>query len=170
MQPTTHSTITPAQATYLITRLLNDRKLTTTDITHYLNDLQHEITTITERLAILHAAAQPQPTPRTASNAPSPARQLPPNTPSRKRRTPSSTRTKRTPSHTTPSNIPVPPNTTRRARRHFSPAARAKQKLQGSYLGYMRQLPAHERPRFQAIKARNGFPAAITALKKHLGK
>jgi hypothetical protein len=172
MQPTTPSTpgLTPGQAHYVITRLLNERRLTTSDIAHYLNDLQHEITTITERLATLRTASNTPPATtaqRTSRNTTH--RTTSHSTPSnRKRRTPSRT-TRRTPSNTIPSNTPIPSNTTK-ARRHFSPAARAQQQLQGRYLGYMRQLPAYARPRFQAIKARDGYDAAITALKQHLGK
>ena len=137
MRPTTH-VITPGQATYVITRLLNERRLNATDITTYLRELHDEISAIEQRLATLRAAAPLRATRSTARTT-----------------TASNTR---------------PPHSTTTARRHFSPAARAKQKLQGSYLGYMRQLPEHDKPRFQAIKARSGFAAAITALRRHLGK
>ena len=147
MQPPTTHALTPGQATYVITRLLNERRLTTTDITTYLHQLHDDITAIEERLATLRAAAPLRATRSTARN------------------TSASNTTKHTPR--TP--LTHPSHTTK-ARRHFSPAARAKQKLQGSYLGYMRQLPEHDKPRFQAIKARSGFAAAITALRHHLGK
>jgi hypothetical protein len=157
--------VTHGQASYIITRLLNERRLTTSGIAHYFNDLQHEITTITERLAILRGTAEAAP--RAGHSTPSTTTQrrtshaTPSNT---KRPAPSGTRTRGT-----PSNTPIPSNTTK-ARRHFSPAARAQQQLQGRYLGYMRQLPPYARPRFQAIKAQEGYDAAITALKQRLGK
>jgi methylmalonyl-CoA mutase N-terminal domain/subunit len=132
--------VTPGHASYVIDRLIKERRLTTTQINRYLRDLRDEITTIEERLATLRAASQPNATHSTPHN-------MAANT--------ASNTTNRTP---------------RKARRHFSPAARAKQQLQGRYLGYMRQLPANARPRFQAIKARDGFTAAITALRQHLGK
>src|SRR5205823_341933 len=57
-----------------------------------------------------------------------------------------------------------------RKRRRFSPTARAKQQLQGRYLGYMRQVAETDKPRFKAIKERKGFDAAIIALRKHRGE
>jgi hypothetical protein len=127
--------LTPGQATYVITRLLDERRITTTDIATYLRELHDEITTIEQRLATLRAA----PLRATRSTA---------------RNTPSNTTAART--------VTI--------KRRFSRTARAQQQLQGSYLGYMRQLPEHDKPRFQAIKARSGFAAAITALRHHLGK
>jgi hypothetical protein len=74
----------------------------------------------------------------------------------------------RTASNTIASNTTAP-NASLRKRRS-SPALRAQRQLQGRYLGYMRQLTAKEKARFHAIKERDGFPAAITALKQHLRK
>jgi hypothetical protein len=159
--------VTPGQATYVIERLLAERRLTTNDITRYLNDLQHEITTIETRLAILHAAT-PHPTRSPAHTTTQPS------TPSNTTRTTSKRDQQQIASNTIASNTPasntVASNTAKRRKRQFSPAIRAQQQLQGRYMGYLRQLPSHLKPRFHAIKGRDGIGAAITALRQHLGK
>lgn len=131
--------ITPGQAHYVITRLLNDKRITHQDITRALQHLNEEIRTIEERIASLQSLRATRSPARTASN-------------------------------TIASNTAQKPKSSPKKRRHFSAAARAKQQLQGSYLGYMRQLPKREKARFQTIRTSNGFAAAIKALKKHLGK
>jgi len=50
-------------------------------------------------------------------------------------------------------------NTRRKLR--LSPARRRTLKLQGSYMGYMRQLKAKQKARVKAVKEKRGFPAAI---------
>jgi anti-sigma factor RsiW len=51
-----------------------------------------------------------------------------------------------------------------------TPALRAARKIQGSYLGYLRQVPDKERAAFKKIAQTKGVPAAVEALKKRLGK
>lgn len=45
----------------------------------------------------------------------------------------------------------------------ITPKRRAQLKLQGAYMGYMRQLSARKKARVKAIKERRGFEAAIRA-------
>ena len=54
--------------------------------------------------------------------------------------------------------------------RTVSPEVAASQKLQGQYLGYMRQVPEGDRKRFADIAKTKGREAAVAALKKRLGK
>lgn len=56
----------------------------------------------------------------------------------------------------------------RRARRSLklSPRRRATLKLQGAYMGYMRQLGPRQKARVKALKAADGFPAAIDLAKR----
>ena len=49
----------------------------------------------------------------------------------------------------------------RRRRRHLTPADRARLRVQGEYLGLVRHLSAKDRTRVKAIRARNGYAAAI---------
>ena len=43
----------------------------------------------------------------------------------------------------------------------LSPARRRTLRLQGSYMGYMRQLKPKQKARVKALKQKKGFPAAI---------
>ena len=47
----------------------------------------------------------------------------------------------------------------------LTPKRRAQLKLQGAYMGYMRQLKPAQKARVKAIKARRGFESAIRAAK-----
>lgn len=52
----------------------------------------------------------------------------------------------------------------------LSPRRRATLKLQGAYMGYMRQLGPRQKARVKSLKAVNGFPAAIALAKKLAAK
>ena len=57
-----------------------------------------------------------------------------------------------------------------RRSRKISPEVAASQKIQGQYLGYMRQIPEGDRKRFQDIAKTKGREEAIAAMKKRLGR
>lgn len=46
----------------------------------------------------------------------------------------------------------------------------ASQRIQGQYLGYMRQIPEKEREKYRALAKKDGREKAIVAMKKALGK
>jgi len=48
----------------------------------------------------------------------------------------------------------------------LSPRRRADLKLQGAYMGFMRQLGPRQKARVKALKADKGMPAAIVLAKK----
>ena len=48
----------------------------------------------------------------------------------------------------------------------LTPKRRAQLKLQGAYMGYMRQLKPAQKARVKAIKAKRGFEAAITVARR----
>ena len=48
----------------------------------------------------------------------------------------------------------------------LSPQRRATLKLQGAYMGFMRQLGPRQKTRVKALKAAKGFPAAIALAKR----
>ena len=52
----------------------------------------------------------------------------------------------------------------------ITPARRAQLKLQGAYMGFMRQLPARNKAQVKAIKERRGFEAAIRVGRRLAGK
>ena len=55
---------------------------------------------------------------------------------------------------------------TRRRKPRLSPARRRALKLQGRYLGYMRQLKPAVKARVKAVKAKKGMHAAIAMARK----
>src|SRR5262249_32777687 len=57
-----------------------------------------------------------------------------------------------------------------RRRPNLSPKARAALKLQGQYMGYMRQLKPAEKAVVRAVKAKSGTKAAIRKAKEMSGK
>ncbi len=58
----------------------------------------------------------------------------------------------------------------RRARRAVTPAMARSRALQGQYIGLLRQVPEGDRKRFQDLARGKGREAAVSALKKRLGK
>jgi hypothetical protein len=48
----------------------------------------------------------------------------------------------------------------------ITPKRRAQLKLQGAYMGFMRQLPARRKAKVKAIKERRGLEAAIRAARR----
>jgi hypothetical protein len=55
-------------------------------------------------------------------------------------------------------------------RLNLSPRRRAGLKLQGAYMGFMRQLGPRQKARVKAVKVSKGFPPAIALAKKLAGK
>lgn len=58
----------------------------------------------------------------------------------------------------------------RKKTRKLSAETRAMYRLQGQYLGYMRQIPKAKRAKYKAMVKKDGREAAIAAMKKALGK
>ena len=52
----------------------------------------------------------------------------------------------------------------------LTPKRRATLKLQGAYMGYMRQLKPAQKARVRAVKAKSGFVAAIKLGRRLAGK
>jgi hypothetical protein len=48
----------------------------------------------------------------------------------------------------------------------LTPARRASLKLQGQYMGYIRNLRPRQKSRVKALKATKGYPAAIRLARK----
>ena len=54
--------------------------------------------------------------------------------------------------------------------RKLSAATRASYRLQGQYVGYMKQIPERERARFKRMAKQEGREKAVAEMKKRLGK
>ena len=61
----------------------------------------------------------------------------------------------------------VPSRTRRKLR--ITPKRRAQLKLQGAYMGYMRQLNPRQKARVKSLKEKQGYEAAIRMAKKIAG-
>ena len=53
-----------------------------------------------------------------------------------------------------------------RSKLTITPKRRAQLKLQGAYMGFMRQLGPRQQARVRAVKEKRGFEAALTVAKK----
>lgn len=122
--------ISPGQASYVIERLLAERRISPSDVNACLADLAREIRDIEGRIATLRAVA--------GSEVPRPKA-------SPKRRIARQ----------------------KRAKRRGRPSA---MQLNGRYMGFYRQIPKYDQPRYSAMRKEQGIETAIRAMREHLGK
>ncbi len=132
--------LSPGQASYVLQRLIGDRRITRNDVKRYLNDMRREIGELEERLKSLREA--------TGSVIRSAIQAI---TPGRRGR----------PSGAAPR---------RRRRARITPEQLASRKLQGRYLGLIRQIPASRRGQYQKIAKDKGREAAIKEMQNTLHK
>jgi hypothetical protein len=126
----------------VVERAKTDRRLTDRIIEGYLRDLQEEIRDLETRLQLLRgAAAQKLPI---RATSPQNARRAAPVGGTRERSAAAGGRASAK-------------NTTSR-------------KLQGQYIGFLRQLPRKDRPKYQELARTKGREIAIAAIRKALGK
>ena len=135
---------TPGQASYILGRILEDRRISKADVSRYLKEMQREIGTLEERLRSLRdaagawiAARRPGRPPRAAEERESSG------TGSRK---------------------------TRKKRSNITAEQRASRVLQGRYLGLIRQVPVSRRAGIKRIAKEKGREAAIREMTSILGR
>lgn len=133
---------TAAQLQYIVERALAEKRLTPTAITGYLRQLDEEIRDLEQRLQLLRGAASAR-VPLAAKGS--------------KTRQDAMERPK-----------PALPRPKRAAR--ASAKNTSSQKLQGQYIGFLRQLPLRDRPKYQELARKHGREQAIAAIRKVLGK
>ena len=133
--------VTPGQASYVLQRLIGDRRITRNDVQRYLNDMRREIGELEERLKSLKEA--------TGGAIRSAVRAIT----SRRGRPAGAAPVRR-----------------RRRRAHITPEQLASRKLQGRYLGLIRQIPASRRGQYQKIAKEKGREAAIREMQTALHK
>ena len=121
--------LSPGQASYVLERMVADRRVSAGEINRYVSEMQREIDHLQARLESL----------RQASGGSRPSR-----------------------------SEPVPRRGRRSAR--ITPEQRASRKLQGRYLGLIRQIPASRRASFQKTARERGREAAIKELTAALAK
>ena len=144
---TTSMDLTPGQATYVLDRMIADRRVSAGEVSRYVGDMQREISDLESRLQSLRAAAG------ASTPSASPVRRR------RGRRPAAATAT------------PAAAGRPRRRRRAAVTAEQlASRKLQGRYLGLIRQIPASKRAQYQRIAKEKGREAAIKEMSSVLHK
>ena len=145
-KPVSLPQLSAAQAQFILERLVNDRRVSATEINRYMGALQREINALEQRLQSLRSAS---------AGGAAPVRRGPGRPPG--------------------SGVSAPAAGGRRRRRRrssaaLSPEQRASRQLQGQYLGLIRQIPASRRAQYAKIAKEKGREAAIREMRSALNK
>ncbi len=132
--------LSPGQASYVLDRLIGDRRVTRSDVQRYVNDMQQEIGELERRLQSLKEA--------TGDAIRSAIKAL---TPGRRRGRP-------------------PGGGVKRKKAKITAEQLASRQLQGRYLGLIRQIAASRRATYQKIAKEKGREAAIKEMMVTLKK
>jgi len=137
--------------------MISDRRVSPGEIIRYVNEMQHEIEQLEQRLQSLRAAAGGG----GGSYAAAPVR--------RRGRPPGSRNRAKA---AAPAAVSAGGKTGRKRRRRsrITPEQLASRQLQGRYLGLIRQIPASRRGPYQRTAKEKGREAAIREMQSALGK
>jgi hypothetical protein len=170
----TAPSLSPGQASYVLDRLVADRRISVGEINRYVSDMHREISALESRLNALRSAAGTG----GGSVASAPVRRRP----GRPRKVvpvaafPAAAPARRGRRPGRPSNASLgivsaaPARRGRRARTAITPQQLASRQLQGRYLGLIRQIPASRRGQFQRIAKEQSREAAIREMESVLKK
>jgi len=136
------SQLNPAQSHYVLSRLIEDKKISTRDIVNYLASMQSEIRALENRLEHL----------RTLSGSSAPARRG------------------GRPAKATKAAKAVKPAKPAKKKVVLSPQQRVSRQLQGVYMSLIRQVPKTRRTAYQNLAREKGRQAAVDQLKTDLAK
>lgn len=139
MKATSH--LSPAQSHYVLSRLIEDKKVSTRDIVQYLASMQTEIRALENRLEHLRTLTR-------GAAAPS-------------------VRRGRKPGRAAKAAKVAKPAKKKVA---LSPQQRASRQLQGVYMSLIRQVPKTKRTAFQSLAREKGRQAAVDQIKAELAK
>ena len=168
------SNLTPGQSSYIVSRMLSERKINKKDIEEYLSQMRNEIEDLQTRLTQLREAqgesaeaAQEAATPaapakrrrrrggRAAGRAAASGESMAA-APARKRgRKPAAGRVSKKAAKTSSG---------------LTAAQQESRQLQGLYMSLIRQVPKNKRSRFKAVAKNEGRQAAVDQMKATLGK
>lgn len=167
--PTTYS---HGQASYVLDRLISDRRISPGEVARYINDMQREINDLERRLEQLRAATMSGgavsemggagKTQRRRGRPPGSANRGPGRPPGRPGRPPGRPPAAASAASAAPAG--------RRRRSAITAEQLASRQLQGRYLGLIRQIPANKRAPFQRTAKEKGREAAIREMQGVLGK
>ena len=158
-QSASSPSLSSGQASYVIDRMISDRRVSPGEIIRYVNEMQREIDELEKRLQALRAAAGG------GSAMPSAA-------PARRRGRPPGSRNRAKAAAPAPAAAAGGAKGGRRRRRRSAITAEqlASRQLQGRYLGLIRQIPASRRGQYQRTAKEKGREAAIKDMQSALGK
>ncbi len=139
--------LTPAQAQYVLGRLMKDRRVSARDVAQYLASMQGEIRALEDQLSQLRSVAGG------TVAAPQAAR------PGRRRR-----RTRAEMAQTATAPAPA------KKKIVLSPQQRASRQLQGVYMSMIRQFPKSKRTAIKGLAKEKGREAAVDMMKADLAK
>jgi hypothetical protein len=168
------------QASYVLDRLIADRRISPGEVSRYVSDMHREISDLESRLQMLrtHAGAS------SASGQPTGARRGPGRPPGRppgsgttttgkRRGRPPGSGRKAVSASPAASGADTSASTgvkRRRRRSKITPEQLASRQLQGRYLGLIRQIPASRRAQYQRIAKEKGREAAINEMKSAVNR
>jgi hypothetical protein len=166
---TQSSQLSSGQASYVIDRMLNDRRISQGEILRYVNEMQSEIDQLERRLQSLREAAGGGGAAAPAGGAAPRRRGRPPGSRNRRRGRPAGSGAGRAAA------AGVSAGGAKRGRKPRQRAAitaeqLASRQLQGRYLGLIRQIPASKRSQYQKTAKDRGREAAIKEMQSALGK
>lgn len=166
--PTSYS---HGQASYVLDRLISDRRISPGEVARYINDMQREINDLERRLEQLRAATSGGgASARTGAAATAPRRRgRPPGSANRGPGRPPG-RPGRPPGRPPAAAAGGGAKAGRRRRSAITPEQLASRQLQGRYLGLIRQIPASKRAQYQRTAKEKGREAAIREMQGVLGK
>ncbi len=164
--------LSPGQAAYVLDRLVAERRISAGELNRYVSDMHREISELESKLNSLRAAAggmissgapvrrRPGRPPKSASAAAAPAA-----APARRRGRPPG-------SASAGAGEAAPARRGRRGRGRtaITPEQLASRRLQGRYLGLIRQIAASKRGLFQKTAKESGREAAIREMEVYLKK
>ena len=152
--------LSSGQASYVIDRMINDRRVSPNEIIRYVNEMQREIDELEKRLQSLRSAAGGGSAPM-GGGAPARRRGRPPGSRNRAKAGAAASAS-------------AAAGGARRGRKRRRSAITAEQlasrQLQGRYLGLIRQIPASKRAQYQKTAKDKGREAAIKEMQNALGK
>ena len=132
--------VSPAQAHYILGKLLEDRRITATELSGYLRRMQQEINELERRLSALKSSYQASPARPATSNR------------SRPSATGDEGRQRRQ----------------KKNRSSITPEQKASRQLQGQYMSLIRRFPADKRAAFKSLSKESGRQAAIDRMRAEL--
>lgn len=165
--------LTGGQASYVLDRLIADRRISPGEVSRYVSDMHREISDLESRLQTLraHAGASTGAGSGPSVTATGKRRGRPPGSGKRRGRPPGSGKKAAAAASPAAATAGTGGGVKRRRRRaRITPEQLASRQLQGRYLGLIRQIPATRRGQYQKIAKESGREAAISAMKSAVNR